>query len=1105
MDKNKLIQKYNIAIFEIVKNKIDNSDKNIDDFDYKSDLYKIFEYFSCIKLTHEYDKPFYEYNDIPIEYKELNCMSKNDTGIDACDLIDTIVQCKLRTNSLTWGECATFFGSVLYRDNQGKLNARWNNLIITRNQECKLSDNLNEKLIFNQFTDKTYPRTELLSYCKNLIKNPPEYFKNETIIEKRDYQEECIKLINDMDKENLIICLPTGTGKNFIITHSLQFKVKYLILVPRIMLMEQIKDEIIKYHPKMKSKIQMIGDSNNEFKSDKDITICVYNSVAIVKDHIELFNKIFVDEAHHIIKPEIYKNEDDYSCSLSDLDSEYEDDFDNDEYFDDEEELNEEELNEEDNEEDNFDDDNFNDDDEPRTEQKEEVKEEPSDLENENCDNKTFTKIIKEFSKLNNNVYLSATIDEHHGFAFYKKDIREMIEKKYLCDYTINIPIFAEDPTNLSICKYLVNNYRNIIIYCNSHNNGKSINKLMNLIQKGCSEYIDCNTSRKKRNDILSNFKSGKLLFLVNVKILVEGFDAPITKGVCFMSLPSSSITLIQIIGRSLRLDPLRGKTIANVILPFSKKEDEKAICNFMKVIAKNDYIIRKSYDNKKNGGYFEIENIIDEENIKNIDLMEDIQVKYELIFDSMGTLKNNEEIWEKKLEKVKKYIDDNKKKPSKSNKDKEIKSLAYWITNQQTYYKNKSFIMSSEKIYNKYTDFINDDKYKEYFLDKDIIWSNNLEKLKEYINKNKKRPSFNVKDKEIKSLGIWINYQQKNYKKKLFIMLSEKIYEQWNTFINDDKYKEYFLDNDIIWYNNLEKVKDYIHNNKKRPSDKNKNKEIQYLATWIHSQQKNYKNKTQIMSSEEIYNKYTDFINDNKYKEYFLDNDIIWYNTLEKLKEYIDDNKKRPSRSNKDKEIKSLNQWINTQNQNYKNKTKIMSSEKIYEQWNTFINDDKYKEYFLDNDIIWYNTLEKLKEYIDDNKKIPSCLNKNKEIKSLGSWTCHQQSNYKKKLFIMSSEEIYNKWTNFINDDKYKEYFLDNNIIWYNNLEKLKEYIDDNKKIPSRSNKNKEIKSLGIWIATQNQNYKNKTKIMSSEYIYNKWTTFINDDKYKEYFLDNK
>jgi superfamily II DNA or RNA helicase len=79
----------------------------------------------------------------------------------------------------------------------------------------------------------------------------------ENKIEKRDYQEECIKLINETVNENLIICLPTGTGKNYIIVHSLQPKIKYLILVPRIFLLEQISNEIIKYYPEYK--IQLIG------------------------------------------------------------------------------------------------------------------------------------------------------------------------------------------------------------------------------------------------------------------------------------------------------------------------------------------------------------------------------------------------------------------------------------------------------------------------------------------------------------------------------------------------------------------------------------------------------------------------------------------------------------------------------------------------------------------------------------------------------------------------------------------------------------------------------------------------------------------------------
>jgi superfamily II DNA or RNA helicase len=225
---------------------------------------------------------------------------------------------------------------------------------------------------------------------------------------------------------------------------------------------------------------------------------------------------------------------------------------------------------------------------------------------------------------------LSATIDKIKDFIYYKQDIRDMIEQKYLCDYNIHIPIFTNDPTNTNICEHLINNYRNIIIYCNSHKEGITINNLINTLQKGSSEYIDCLTSKSKRNSIIKKYKEGTISFLVNVRILVEGFDAPITKGICFMHLPSNKTTLIQIIGRALRLHSL--KTIAHIILPFSCDDDETSINNFLTVMANNDRRIRKSYTEKKLGGYISIENTIENED-ENID----IQLRYNMIFDSMG------------------------------------------------------------------------------------------------------------------------------------------------------------------------------------------------------------------------------------------------------------------------------------------------------------------------------------------------------------------------------------------------------------------------------------------------------------------------------------
>jgi DNA repair protein RadD len=830
------MENYNKYIINIFERYTDLKKSKKNDFD-NNDLWKIFEYYSCIKLSEEYKKPFYEYDDIEPTFKELNKMTRNDTGIDCSDLLNTIVQCKLRKNTLTWKECCTFFGSqVIFSTELKKPIVRWDNLIITRNNDCTLSENLLERK--ELFIDKPYNKNELITFCENLIINRPEYPVFNKDFKLRDYQIEAIDIVKN-NKKNIIINLPTGTGKNSVIIYSIKSDLKYLILVPRIILMEQLKNEIIKHNSKMKSKIQLIGDGNDVFDKNKLITICVFNSVHIIENQCMNFEKIFIDEAHHINKPAIYyENEYDECKSIDNINKDNNEELE--EYYSDEDISVDEEYY------------SYN----------ESINSDlDDDIEDELVNVKNYTKIIKSLVKYNNNVYLSATIDSIDNFEYYSKDIRNMIELKYLCDYQIHVPIFNDDPTNKNICTHILKNYRNIIIYCNSQKEGKQINKLMNELQLNSSEYIDCNTPKKKRNNIIDKYKNSEIAFLVNVRILVEGFDAPITKGVCFLHLPTNKTTLIQIIGRCLRLHPT--KTIANIILPFSSKEDEKNICNFLKVIAKNDSRIKKSFKSKTLGGYISIENVEETEN-------EDIEFKYNMIYDSMGILTNGIEIWMKRLEEVIQYIDTNLKRPSTHDKDKEIKQLGYWISNQQTNYKKKECIMKNEEIYNKWTEFIISEKYKKYFQSAEDDWNESLNQVIQYIDTNLKRPSKHDKDKKIKQLGDWLSNQQNNYNKKIYIMKNEEIYNKWTEFIISEKYKKYFQSAEYVWNESLNQVIQYIDTNLKRPSKHDKDKEIKQLGYWISHQQTNYKKKEQIMKNEEIYNKWTEFIISEKYKKYF-------------------------------------------------------------------------------------------------------------------------------------------------------------------------------------------------------------------------------------------
>jgi hypothetical protein len=101
MNNKALMEDYNKYIINIFERYTDLKKSKKDDFD-NNDLWKIFEYYSCIKLSEEYNKHFYEYDEIDPTFKELNKMTRHDTGIDCSDLLNTIVQCKLRKNTLTW-------------------------------------------------------------------------------------------------------------------------------------------------------------------------------------------------------------------------------------------------------------------------------------------------------------------------------------------------------------------------------------------------------------------------------------------------------------------------------------------------------------------------------------------------------------------------------------------------------------------------------------------------------------------------------------------------------------------------------------------------------------------------------------------------------------------------------------------------------------------------------------------------------------------------------------------------------------------------------------------------------------------------------------------
>ena len=667
---------------------------------------------------------------------------------------------------------------------------------------------------------------------------------------------------------------------------------------------------------------------------------------------------------------------------------------------------------------------------------------------------------------------------EIHMMVITDEQIKQYINKNVMIDQVkYNFHYIA----SAMMIKQMIkdNNINHTLTYHSTIKNSEIFSELLTQNIENCNiDYINGNISSKKKYKLINEFQTKEKAILTSAKVLNEGVNIPIIDSVFFVEPRNSTIDIIQCIGRALRL--YKGKTIAKIIIPILEEDIETSkftqLIKIIKNLGQYDYHI-KNFKNNTKSNLIRITNYCDDNTNKIYDTINLTELegkiqsiimigcyKWEVMLEKLETyicinkklpsqhskqteikqlrswlsrqninykktqqimnqdeiynkwtlFKNkykeyflsNEELWNINLNKLEQYIIKNKKLPLKNSKQIEIKQLGNWISQQRINYTNQQYIMKQKYIYKKWTEFEN--KYQEYFSSNDDFWNNNLNKLEQYIIENKKLPSGSSKQTEIKQLGYWICTQNRNYKNKQYIMKQEEIYNTWTKFIH--KYQEYFLSNDECWNINLNKLEQYIINNKKLPSIYSKQIELKLLGRWIYTQNKNYKKKKYIMKQEQIYNTWTEFIH--KYQEYFLSNNECWNINLNKLEQYIIENKKLPSQQ--------LGKWIMCQNKNYKKKQQIMKQEQIYNKWTELKN--KYQEYFVSNEELWNNNLIKLEQYIIENKKLPPNSSKIVEIKQLGNWISRQNHNYKKYIYIMKQEEIYNKFTKFKN--KYQEYF---------------------------------------------------------------------------------
>jgi superfamily II DNA or RNA helicase len=385
-----------------------------------------------------------------------------------------------------------------------------------------------------------------------------------------------------------------------------------------------------------------------------------------------------------------------------------------------------------------------------------------------------------------------------------------------------------------------------------------------------------------------------------------------------------------------------------------------------------------------------------------------------------------NEVRWFENLKQVKKFMNDNGRRPNEKKEGE--KYLGSWVSNQLKYRKNNQYSMADENRREAWDDFVNDDKYREYFMTDEDEWFENLKQVKKFIDDNGRRPYPHKEEvKGEKSLGKWVSYQITNRKNNQYCMADEKRRVAWDKFVENNK--ELFMSNEEEWFETLENVKKFIEKNKKRPLEKSEIKEEKTLGSWISNQLKNrkkYENNNEdghSMKNETIRDAWDKFIENNK--ELFMSNEEEWFETLENVKKYIEKNKKKPSQHSKTatNEEKTLGNWVSDQLKNRKKYEanngdgKAMKNETIRDTWDAFVKDDKYREYFCD--LYEHRAIKKWRTHINTAKEI--CDKKGLDYKTykptqrikIGS----DINNYRNAMKGLGRCKVYDSVTKMVND----------------------------------------------------------------------------------------
>lgn len=596
----------------------------------------------------------------------------------------------------------------------------------------------------------------------------------------------------------------------------------------------------------------------------------------------------------------------------------------------------------------------------------------------------------------------------------------------------------------------------------------------------------------KERRQLLNVFDASQDVFLLSsCETMGEGVDTKNANMCVFVDPKSSFVKIIQNIGRIVRKQFGVDKPHSTILLPIYIQKEKYEACT---TVEECDARIRE--DMSKGGDFTPILNVLSALRQEDEDLYEiclhypneyspqEIEENLKRQGYTIGEEVDIDEVWEQEGAQLDVHSN-SLEEPivSHGESDHVINVLEDGDTYYEIQGEAKKIEPPGKRV--KLTVHTNADvqvlwKLKgemelgSCLMDCEVIdnWNERLEELRTFLEREKRRP--NIKTE--KRLANWLFNNLNNYRKKIKNMKDENKYKLFSVLL--DTYKELLKTKDETWLINLQLLKEFININKRKPSQSIVHEKK--LSEWMGDQHK----RTHTGIRLEWY----EFIEE--YKDYFKTEDETWKNKLDNLKYFMIEHNRKPYQTVQNEKV--VAQWLNKQQIAYKSNEFNSFRKKEWEQFS-----NAHETLLKTKDELWNDKLKLVREFMDKYKRRP--YQPVHSEKMLGKWLSEQLANYKTKKDGMKHNDRRVIWEEFV--EKYKEYLKTADEQWCDTLQKVKEFINMNKRRPNKRTETE--KTLGYWLGNEVKTYKTKSHGFKDPVRCKQWEEFL--EEYKEYFNEKK